>query len=182
MTYKIDKKLPWFEARATLKEDMYVNIISETHSEELNPNGLFSGFLSGCIFFTSRWNGFEFEPLEIRLEDIDQVLFLETLESEKVKKDFRKDSLNKEEPKPSETTEEALRKLIKDMEKKRNTMYPGSNPFESKPFNFPKDYNDLGKTFREFPKIIFGSENLETLLSAFNSQLNSENKQNKDDK
>ena len=83
MTYKIDKKLPWFEARAILKEDMYVNIISESHSEELNPNGLFSGFLSGCIFFTSRWNGFEFEPLEIRLEDINQVLFLEALESEK---------------------------------------------------------------------------------------------------
>lgn len=177
MTYKIDKKLPWFEARTVLKEDMYVNIISETHSEELNPNGLFSGFLSGCIFFTSRWNGFEFEPLEIRLEDIDQVLFLEVLESEKVKKDFRKDSLNKEEPKSSQTTtEEALKKLIKEMEKKRNTMYPGSNPYNNKPFNFPKDYNDLGKTFREFPKIILGSENLETLLSAFSTQSNPDNK------
>ena len=176
MTYKIDKKLPWFEARTVLKEDMYVNIISEAHSEELNPNGLFSGFLSGCIFFTSRWNGFEFEPLEIRLEDIDQVLFLEVLEPEKVKKDFRKDSLNKEESKPSETMEETLRKLAKEMEKKRNTVYPGSNPYNSKPFNLPKDYNDLGKTFREFPKIILGSENLETLLSAFNTQLNPDNK------
>ena len=74
MTYKIDEKLPWFKAKDILQEDMYVNIISEKHSEELNPNGLFSGFLSGDIFFTSRWNGFHFEPLNIKQEDISDVL------------------------------------------------------------------------------------------------------------
>lgn len=190
MTYKIDEKLPWFKAKDILQEDMYVNIISEKHSEELNPNGLFSGFLSGDIFFTSRWNGFHFEPLNIKQEDISDVLFLEIIESKKPK-DFRKDASEnisvteyfkkKQEEKKKEEAK-SLEDIIKDMEKKRNTMYPESNPFENKPFNFPKDYNDLGKTFREFPRIIFGSENLEALLSAFNSQLNSENKQNKDDK
>ena len=43
-TYKIDEKLPWFKAKDILQEDMYVNIISEKHSEELNPNSVIEEF------------------------------------------------------------------------------------------------------------------------------------------
>ena len=190
MTYKIDEKLPWFKAKDILQEDMYVNIISEKHSEELNPNGLFSGFLSGDIFFTSRWNGFHFEPLNIKQEDISDVLFLEIIESKKPK-DFRKDASEnisvteyfkkKQEEKKKEEAK-SLEDIIKDnMDRARriqarNTFYPnGRIPYQNAE-DARKDWEDISRIISKGSKTLFNNKDFNTVFKNWEDFFNTPNK------
>ena len=187
MTYKIDKNLPWFEAKKILKDDMYVNIISETHSEELNPNGLFSGFLSGDVFFTSRWNGFVFEPLEIKKEDIDQVLFLEVLENQRPK-DFRKDSVegmsvedylkNKEYKREERSIEDIIKDSMAAARGKnaRNSFYPdGKIPYES-PEDAQADWEEMKRLVSKGSNTLFNSKDFSSVFNNWGSYFNTPNK------
>ena len=187
MTYEIDKNLPWFEAKEILKDDMYVNIISETHSEELNPNGLFSGFLSGDIFFTSRWNGFVFEPLEIRKENIDQVLFLEILENQKLK-DFRKDSAegisvegylkNKENKIEAKSLEDIIKESMDRArrEQNKNSFYPGGKiPYQNSE-DAKKDWEDIARIISKGSKTLFNNKDFNTVFKNWEDFFNTPNK------
>lgn len=179
MTYKIDSKLPWvLRNEDVLQDDVYVNIISEAHANEMNPNGLFSGFLSGDVFFTSKWDGYNFEPFVISSKDVSKVLFLEYLQTNKVEpKDFRKDSADKfnvKDPEAFEGKPSELRKKVQDIFKDpfENTFYPGSQRdpkideairkhsedmakrATKGPTTFTKEDNLFGKNFSELEEIV----------------------------
>lgn len=163
MTYKIDKQLPWFSARSVLKEDMYVNIVATSYSDELNPNGLFSGFLSNQVFYTSRWDGYNFTALEIPLDCVEEVLFLEYLDKpKKEKKNFRQDS---QENKSNEDILEELKKFANNPQE--NIIWKTSPDTKE---NYTKIYKDLEKSFKDFPKIILGDGDLESLFTTLMSQ------------
>ena len=173
MTYKIDKDLPWFPAKAILKEDMYVNIISTKYADELNPNGLFSGFLSGQVFFTSKWDGYSFVSLEIPLGSIEKVLFLEYVEKPKNKKDFRKDSSNKE---------RSLEDIIKESmdrarrEQARNTFYPGGRiPYQNTE-DASKHWEDVARIISKGSKTLFNNKDFNTVFKNWEDIFNTPNK------
>lgn len=187
MTYKIDKDLPWLPARAMLKEDMYVNIISTKYADELNPNGLFSGFLSGQIFFTSKWDGYSFVSLEIPLDSIEKVLFLEHIEKSKDKKDFRKDaseniSVTEYFKKNQEEDAKSLEDIIKDnmdrarREQARNTFYPnGKIPYQNAD-DFNKHWEDMVRIISKGSKTLFDSKDLKTVFKNWEDFFNTPNK------
>ena len=79
--YVIDDNLPWFTDLSKLSENIYINIITSKHCDDTNPNGLYSGFISNDIFYTSIWSNSlgKFSSFEIAVKDIDKYLFLEYL-------------------------------------------------------------------------------------------------------
>ena len=75
--YTIDKNLPWFTDVETLENGVYVNILSSNYSDDDNPNGLYSGFLTDNIFYTSVWTGTHFTPSCIPKNEIDSYMYIE---------------------------------------------------------------------------------------------------------
>lgn len=173
MIYKVDEKLPWFSAKSTLKEDMYVNIISTKYADELNPNGLFSGFLSGQVFFTSKWDGYAFVSLEIPIDSVEQVLFLEYIQKSKDKKDFRKDSSNKE-----RSLEEIIRESMDRArrERARNSFYPdGKIPYQTAE-DANKHWEDLSRIISKGSKTLLNNKDLNTVFKNWEDFFNTPNK------
>lgn len=151
--YTIDKNLPWFTDVETLENGVYVNILSSNYSDDDNPNGLYSGFLTDNIFYTSVWTGTHFTPSCIPKNEIDSYMYIE----------YFQETQNP----PEDTLKSFTEKLKEEMERLRKESQENSrdsspwktNPYEKSP-NSPYDsrsIEDALEKLRKSPIITLGS-------------------------
>lgn len=143
--YTIDKNLPWFTDVETLENGVYVNILSSNYSDDDNPNGLYSGFLTDNIFYTSVWTGTHFTPSCIPKNEIDSYMYIE----------YFQETQNP----PEDTLKSFTEKLKEEMERLRKESQENSrdsSPWKTNPYD-SRSIEDALDKLRKSPIITLGS-------------------------
>lgn len=186
MTYKIVSDLKWLPARGLVRENNFSTVVAPTQGDDLNPNGLFSGFCCENTFYTSKWTGTKFVEHSFPISEVTKFCTLETESSEET-------SIPKEDPMPRKD------KPIKnpfgdsfpfgDKNNPFNNKPVGDNPYTKRgPFTFPDKMILSGKDIdmksfkiddflKDPEKILESSGNLISELSKlFETESNKESK------
>lgn len=166
--YKLDKKLPWFTDISKVSENIYINAVSSDNSDDTNPNGLFSGFISEDTFYTSRWSNALgiFENFTFPIKQIDKYLFIEYLFSDTGGAPTE-ESVQKEKPKAfsTDSLEELIEKWrqgLPDSGRTSRPLYPYEDDrYKSNPYD----------KFADYPRMILKSEEFKNLQKQFQNIL-----------
>lgn len=164
--YKLDKNLPWFTDISKVSENIYINAVSSENSDDTNPNGLFSGFISEDTFYTSIWSNAlgAFENFTFPIKQIDKYLFLEYLISDTGS--APEEAVQKEKPKA--LNKDSLEDMVERW--KRDLPVPGRTPRPSYPYEGGYRSNPYDK-FADYPRMILKSEEFKNLQKQFQNIL-----------